>query len=316
MDYPEQETLTISADKLGFATPTSMIFLTKVCRQRAKKHRNETRKFFGLSKHDYANNLGFSKALNLKGNPFQQGAFGGNNYIPISLMQKDVLEEAAADKFIHLGDEIEQRCGSLAKVVSQGKGRELERALQISFREIIRNSFEHGETNEVTFCAQHWPQREQVEICIADKGIGVRASLESGKYNIPKNDQDALKYSIMPGVSSKAWRNKKKRASQKSEWDNAGYGLFFAHHLFGNLGHFFIGSGDSGLLLSKDKKMELPCKIEGTLVSLNLDLSCEGSILEALNGISKQSHKIKTRLGVKSLDLAEIDSYLKANKLE
>lgn len=315
LSFPEQETLEIDANPLEFVTPTSMIFLTKACRQRARKYPNETRRYFGLSRQDYANNLGFSEELKLRGEPFKKGAFGGVSYIPISRMYLNDIEDSASRNDHHVGDEIESRCKKLAKVVSQGRSLELERALQISFREIIRNSFEHGEADEVVFCAQHWPKLEKVEICIADKGIGVCASLQSGKYNKPDNDQDALKYAIMPGVSSKAWRNKKKKAHQKTAWDNAGYGLFFAHHLFGSLGHFHISSGKSGLLLSKNEKRQLKCDIDGTLVSLGLDLSSENKIKDTMDGVSKKSHQIKTKLGVKSLDLADIDSYLRSNKV-
>lgn len=210
-ELEERDKFKISARNLGFVTPTSMIFLTKSCRQRAARFPKETRSYYGLANQDYANNLGFSDALHLKGRPYRQGAFGGASYIPITTMNLRRLQESAAENGTELGDEIERRCEELANVVSQGKSASLKVALQRSFCEIIRNCFEHGETKIVTFCAQHWPQKEMVEICIVDSGIGVKSSLESGKYNIPETDLDALKYSMMPGVSSKAWRNKKKK---------------------------------------------------------------------------------------------------------
>jgi hypothetical protein len=197
------------------------------------------------------------------------------------------LQEACVENATELGDEIERRCEHLADVVSQGKGEHFKHALQRSFCEIIRNCFEHGNGTAIHFCAQHWPLKKEVEICIVDRGIGVKASLLTGKYNMPKDDSEALMFSLMPGVSSKAWRHKKKKASQKSVWDNAGYGLFFAHQLFSNLGHFFIASGESGLLLNKDKFKKLDCNVQGTIVSMKISLSDEESIIEEINNISK-----------------------------
>ncbi|MBO9468285.1 hypothetical protein J7443_23865 [Tropicibacter sp. R15_0] len=312
-DLPKQSEINFSADRVRFVTPTDMIMIAKSCLQRRRKQRDETHTFSGLKDLTYANNLGFSDALRLKGKPYQQGAFGGQNYIPISSIARKDLEESAEEKGVQLGDEIEARCLSLAAVVSQGRSEELRSALQRSFREIIRNSFEHGEANTVFFCAQHWPRLEKVELCIADRGIGVRSSLESGKYNIPENDLEALKFAIMPGVSSKAWKHKKKKSAQKTPWDNSGYGLFFAHHLFGNLGHFAIASGSNALYLNRDRFNEFECEINGTVVSLSLDLSCEQRIFDCLNDLSKKAHIIKNRLGVKSLDIASIDAYLKSN---
>lgn len=57
------------------------------------------------------------------------------------------------------------------------------------------------------------------------------------------------------------------------------------------------------------------CVMDGTLVSLKLDLSCEDRIEEVVNEISKRAQKIKERLGVKSLDIKSIDAYLKANEI-
>ena len=108
-------------------------------------------------------------------------------------------------------------------------------------------------------------------------------SLNESKYTKPKSDTEALGFSLMPGVSSKAWRHRKKKSAQKSVWDNAGYGLVFAHQLFGKLGHFYIASGNSSLYLDKDKYLEIPCAIEGTLVSMRMSLADETSITSALS---------------------------------
>lgn len=313
-EVPERDELIIGAGHVDFLRPTCMILLAKACRTRGRRFPNETRIYRGLNKLAYPNNLGFSEALNLKGNPFPQGAFGGERYIPLSSVSLDSLE---ADMFKHgdeLGDAIERRAKNIAQIVSQDRSDDLRETLSRSFCEIFRNCFEHGEAQNAVFCAQYWPTIDIVEICIADKGIGVCSSLNESKHTKPSSDEEALAFSLMPGVSSKAWRHKKKKAVQKSVWDNAGYGLFFAHQLFGKLGHFYIASGNSSLYLDSSKYQSFPCAIEGTLVSMRMSLSDEGKIVGALKETRDLASKVKERLGVKSLDLKSVQAFLRSGE--
>lgn len=313
-ELPEKSVLRIGAGHVMFLRPTCMIMLAKVCRTRNRRFPRETLRFEGIEKLSYANNLGFSEALKLKGNPFPQGAFGGNSYIPLSVMSRESLENNSLNEGGELGDAIERRCGELAKIVSQDRSEKLRRTLARSFCEIFRNCFEHGEANNAVFCAQYWKQLDVVEICVADRGIGVSKSLNESKYTKPKTDEEALAFSLMPGVSSKAWRHKKKRAAQRSVWDNAGYGLFFAHQLFGKLGHFYIASGRSSLFLDRDSYRNLACVVEGTLVSMRMSLSNETEIIDALEEIRKNAASIKENLGVKSLDYDRVQAFLKSGQ--
>ncbi|MCE8526252.1 hypothetical protein KBY23_13345 [Ruegeria pomeroyi] len=133
MEEEEKAKFHISAKRLGFVTPTTMIFLAKTCRQRARKFKDEQRVYHGLSALSYANNLGFSDALSLQGRPFRQGAFGGKSYIPITNIIRRRLEESAAENGTQIGDEIEARCGTLADVVSQGRTRYLKKLCKDHF---------------------------------------------------------------------------------------------------------------------------------------------------------------------------------------
>lgn len=213
-----------------------------------------------------------------------------------------------------LGDAIERRCREIAQIVAQDRSDDLRDTLARSFCEIFRNCFEHGEAQSAVFCAQYWRSLDVVEICVADRGIGVCRSLNESKYTKPNSDEEALAFSLMPGVSSKAWRHKKKRAAQRSVWDNAGYGLFFSHQLFGKLGHFYIASGSSSLYLDREKYQILPCTIEGTLVSMRMSLADESQIVGALKETRNLASKVKERLGVKSLDYKSVQAFLRSGE--
>lgn len=190
---PEQDgDLKILTSNVGFFTPTALVMLAKLCRKRARQFENERIVYTGLNLHPYANNLGFSDALNLEGRPYPQGAFGGKSYIPISIMVRDDLEERAAAEGIEFGDAIQQRCNDIAQIVEQGKSKALQKVVANSFVEIFRNCFEHGEASGAVFCAQYWEGTSEVEVCIADRGIGICSSLQESKYNKPGDDREAI----------------------------------------------------------------------------------------------------------------------------
>lgn len=309
---PEQQELNICVGSKRFLYPTCMIYIAKACRQRARRYRKEKIVYTGLNHLGYANNMGFSEVLKLKGNPYQQGAFGGESYIPISSMNLDELQENAVENSYELGDAIAARSDSIARIVSQDRSQQLRSALSRSFCEIFRNTFEHGGVEQAVFCAQYWRQLDEVEICIADRGIGVLSSLNESKYTKPDTEEEALHFALMPGVSSKAWRNKKKKAHQKSVWDNAGYGLFFAQNLFGKLGKFYIASGETSLYLNSDSIKTYPCSVDGTLVSMRLKLSDEDQISRVIEETAGLAFKVKERLGVKSLDYKSVAAFLRS----
>ncbi len=311
-EIPESKKFRIGAGHVKFLRPTCMIYLAKACRQRSRKFPDEQITYSGLNNLSYANNLGFSELLNLKGKPYKKGAFGGQNYIPLSVMSRKDLESVANKKGIQLGDAISLRCDNIAKIVSQHRSAQLGETISRSFREIFRNTFEHGETDFSLFCAQYWPALNRVEICISDRGVGLHSSLQESKYTKPENDEEAIQFALMPGISSKAWRHKKKKSHQKSEWDNSGHGLFFAHQLFGKLGHFYLASGKSSVFLNADSFKIYPCDVEGTLVSMRMDLSNEQLIQDTLAHTADLASKVKQKLGVKSLDIASVSSFLRS----
>ncbi len=310
-DAPEREKISFKTSHVRMFTPTSMVMLAKTCRFRGRTHVSEKQEFFGLKRHSYANNLGFSDALNLKGSPYPQGAFGGQSYYPMSTLERDALEKSAQQKSIHLGDAIQIERERIAEVASQRRSPRLQSVLAVSFREIFRNVFEHSGADRASFCAQYWPKRDLVEICISDRGVGFSKSLSEDKRFDDLSDRSALLYSLMPGVSSKAKLHRKKPSFQKSDWDNAGYGLFFAHRLFGKFGWFGMASGGHCLYLSGRNQIQTkPTQVEGSVVSLRLDLSDLEEIEREIVNIQSDAATVKAKLGVNGLKLSSVEAYL------
>lgn len=141
--------------------------------------------------------------------------------------------------------------------------------------------------------------------------MGVQKSLAENQQLKGLSSRDALMLSLMPGISSKAWRTKKKRSAQRSDWDNSGHGLFFAQRLFGKLGHFFIASGENAIVVRPDAPMkELRCQVEGTVVSMQLNVSDEVTVENQLKQISRDAFLIKEKYGTRSIDVASVRAFL------
>jgi anti-sigma regulatory factor (Ser/Thr protein kinase) len=309
---PVTKNLNFHTAHLSNFTPTSMIFIAKVCRYRRRIFKSEKQTFFGLEQHSYANNLGFSSALNLKDNPYPQGAFGGRNYIPISVMERESLELKCLTDGLSQGDAIEVECRKIAAVVSQSKSEKLLKVLTMSFREIFRNVFEHSNSSNAGYCVQYWPSRDVVEICVSDRGIGFSKSLAEDSRFDNLSDRSALLFSLMPGVSSKAKAHKKKNRLHRSEWDNSGYGLFFAHQLFGEFGRFAVASRTHAIVIDKGKLVgSFPAHIEGSIVSMRLNLGDVDAIDAKIASIKKQAHEVKSRLGVNGLKISSVEAFFR-----
>lgn len=219
--------LTFDASTIKWVTPTTMTFLAKIFGTVRRKRNGAKLRIKGLESNQYAINVGFAEALNLKNNPYPKKAFGNENYKPMSVLNRNELAKSAALNFRHFNEEVQIYSESLAKVVTRDKSPQVLKAIENSFREIIRNVFEHSGSDSATYCVQYWSLKDEVEICISDIGVGIATSLGEEEKFANLSDEDALLMCIMPGVSARALRNKKKAAHQRSDWDNAGYGLFF-----------------------------------------------------------------------------------------
>lgn len=79
--------------------------------------------------------------------------------------------------------------------------------LQMSLIETMTNIIDHSEVQDYFVCCWMYPQKKQIRLCIADMGIGIKASLrKSEKYASILNDNRAIVLSTEEGVSSRPGR--------------------------------------------------------------------------------------------------------------
>jgi hypothetical protein len=118
---------------------------------------------------------------------------------------------------------------------------ELAGAVKYSLIELLRNVVQHSvSTGGGVAMAQYYPRTGLVEVCVADMGVGIKATINEAYPEIDTHLK-ALKVSTLPHVSRTF-----KAGGYTSMSDNAGLGLFFIKQITSlSGGSFFLGSKDA-----------------------------------------------------------------------
>ncbi|MBE6534283.1 MAG: hypothetical protein E7678_04865 [Ruminococcaceae bacterium] len=103
------------------------------------------------------------------------------------------------------------------------------------FIEIIRNIYEHAQTQEAYMSAQYWGTYNLVEIAIIDAGRGISNALNPIYKN--KTEQELLRMSTLPGISAKSNHS---FLDAEDGWRNSGYGLYVLRRLAVEYGGSFM----------------------------------------------------------------------------
>ena len=165
--------------------------------------------------------------------------------------------------------------------------------------ELVRNVLEHSFSESgAIVAAQYYKKTNRVSIGICDNGIGVWKSLN--KYWHPKNDIDALKLALTPGITGTTRR-------EGGTAENAGAGLFFIKSIAKISRSYFViysGKGEYTLLKHDKRVKGLPrlyadpirdphnetnkaTNFQGTLVAVDISLNETQELKELLSDIGE-----------------------------
>lgn len=148
--------------------------------------------------------------------------------------------------------------------ILQIEDEELAGAVQYSLIELLRNVVQHSASvGGGIAMAQYFPTTGLVEVCVADLGLGVKATINEAYPEIDTHLR-ALKLATLPHVSRTF-----KSSGYTSMSDNAGLGLFFIRQIASlSSGSFFLGSHDAlvdiwGDTEGQQKKIYLQARQDG-----------------------------------------------------
>ncbi len=253
----------IDVSELRFFEPYAMLMLdTSIAASSCKSIKfvnSETSEAF-----KYAQNMGFflkpTGLLALFRGPSQRQTSAPPTFLKKAEITRDELSIRAKKTNSSFLQQIDLHSKTISSTLTQSTDSGLQKILEFSVREVIRNVFDHSEAPSITYCAQYWPRKNRVEFAAIDHGIGIFESLKKVSYLYSfKNNHEALLYSIRPGVTSAVDND-----------ENFGYGLFMIREICLKLGgQLLIASGTSSLLAFKtgsNRKMELP--FDGTAIKI------------------------------------------------
>lgn len=154
-------------------------------------------------------------------------------------------------------------------IQSQADIQGLSTPLAYIFGELICNVAQHSERDEVYFSSHYVNGGDELDVCIADKGIGIYSSyVRANKYLSQIGDNDAVALRLAnEGYSAKNLPNA----------ENRGFGISTSKRMLvdGLGGCFYVMSGNA-LQLScadaADRYLELPDNVEwqGTMIFLRI----------------------------------------------
>lgn len=137
--------------------------------------------------------------------------------------------------------------------------------LKYMISETIDNITEHSESDRGFICAQAYPRKGYLDICIADNGITLLGSYSKLADNEIESDIEAIK-AANRGLSSK----------NLPDAENRGYGIYTSKKMLveGLGGQYMMMSGSSGYMKSRtiDGFFDLPKNLRwhGTIVALRI----------------------------------------------
>lgn len=245
--------------------------------------------------HPYAAHMGFFRAAGFDGDVKIDEGLGTACYLPIRTLSVAELRRNPADRYTEIGPLVERHAKDIAAVVSHGETGKSDfyNAVSYSVREMMRNVFEHSGCDRLFYCAQYWPAKGRVELCLLDRGIGIRQGLGTNPNFRFRTDKEALEWSLWPGVSGKT------HLRVDSMWANSGYGLYMTSRLSRHGGNFVIASGDALIRLSSQAgKENLITKFQGTAIRMNLDTTMIGDVEARLKQFRGEAPAIAKRVGV------------------
>lgn len=253
--------------KIRFSTPFSMMFTGGYIKQYVND-----RKLLGLSTyasgisstpaHSYMKHVGFFDFIGLPFGKHIGQASNSATCAPIKELTHKNIKAHTSLPYKKARHVIHDESLKLTKLFfSNIDNTSYVNALTFSFREIIRNVFEHSKSCSCFIFGQKI--KNFVEVVIIDNGVGIRKSL-SENYTKLDSDELALKTAILPA------RSRIVDFEINNYNDNSGFGLYLLSRIGSEYGWFSLCSGQAGITISDSNQIYSSSCFHGTCVSLRL----------------------------------------------
>lgn len=277
--YAMHDKVVIDFGERTFFSPFAMLFIGAKLKSFRLKNPALQIEFKHYADHSYPAHMGFFHMFGMDhGREIGEGP-GDDNHLPICCLDRSSFYVTPDDKYAEFPDLIQRHADKIALIIARDRRENADMfdVLSYSIREVMRNVFEHSQTDSLYYCAQYWPKSNKVEFAIADFGVGIRRGLGENPNFRFKTDKDAIEHSLLPSVSGKT------HLPRISDiWFNSGYGLYMTNRLARNGGNFVLASGVTAVHLSRKTKNNFSTSFPGTALRFNLDVNEIGSVRKRL----------------------------------
>ena len=263
------EKITFDLSKLKFVTPSGLCYLIASIQTLTNIIGKENFEIImpnNNSTNNYLTRMNFLETLGLK----------DDNYINKNDCSNRVIELQKISMTDRCDWQITENLTNVLESQLPVNNQGILKAVSYAIGEIVDNTLRHSQSPIGGYiCAQTYPNKNKLEICIIDCGIGIVESLKvendvhKEKISKFKSDSEFIQYSIEKGVTSKT--------QQKfGETGHSGEGLFFTSEFIKeNNGRMKVIS-DNGMLLIDSKVgiqlSETQHHWQGTIVMLEFNL--------------------------------------------
>ena len=263
VDIPEVD---IDFSSLRFARPHGTLIIANSIRkfQRLRGEGYKTRALnvnYSNNAHSYLMHIGFFHFIGLEIGNNVGDASGSNTYIPINTISKDDVEKGAQELGLDAKDAILNKSEEMANLIIHRVHTEsVNAAISYSIREIMRNVFEHSQSQSCFFCGQRYGNGI-INLSLFDEGRGLLKSLQES-HDI-ESDIDAIKLAVRPGMS------RVNLTDGNNEFDNSGFGLYVLSEIGKSFGSFSILSRSvCTSYMAGREPIVRNVNIDGTLIAL------------------------------------------------
>jgi hypothetical protein len=239
----------------------------------------------------YLEHIRFFDHLNDPENKQNRQSRVGDSYVAITTINRAAYFARSAGHGEQVLMTIHYDSGELARLLLKNSGAGEQLLLAHAIREIIRNAVEHSQSENILYFAQSWPSKRRVQVAIMDNGLGIKRTISKNPKLLINSDYDALKMSILPGISGTP--NKKHEGNLSDSTRNSGFGLFIVSQICRKSEGFLIQSGQSALSLKRDEtrsELVVP-NFFGTLLRLDAHFDALSGGRETLNDIVKHGER-------------------------
>src|SRR5699024_7665768 len=138
-------------------------------------------------------------------------------------------------------------------------------------RELIRNIFDHSNSEYFYYGSQFIPKTRNVEFVIADRGLGLKKTIPfdvEEKWYGQDTTESAIRKAFTPGISAESNHS---YASQ--DYLNSGYGLAIIKSLIlAAEGTLSLATSDKAITFTEKNQNIEECNIKGTIIRIRVDL--------------------------------------------